>query len=117
MANIKFYLGGPIMDRGITVYDRLEQQALCGRTVCELNLYNRQAEKLLREGFAVQRGLPVPGWKGEFRCKIGWRYALPHTYAWKLLELAADSSEELRFQLNELYSSKMEPPYSGSWGF
>ena len=53
------------MDRGVTVYDRLEQYAESGKVDCELNLYRRQAEKLLREGFAVQRGLPIAGWKGQ----------------------------------------------------
>ena len=105
------------MDRGVTVYDRLEHYAAAGRVDCELNLYSRQAEKLLREGFAVQRGLPIAGWKGQYRCKIGWRYALPHTIAWKLLEMAAENNMELKESLSTLNDENMEPPYSGGWTF
>ena len=103
------------MDRGVTVYDRLEHYAESGKDDCELNIYSRQAEKLLREGFAVQRGLPIAGWKGQYRCKIGWRYALPHTLAWELLEMAADNNSELRESLSNSDNETVEPPYRGGW--
>ena len=83
------------MDR-MTVYDRLVMYASDGLVGCALNLYERQIEKLVREGLAVQRGLPVAGWKGQYRCQIGWRYAVPNTTAWHLLQLAAENNEELR---------------------
>lgn len=84
------------MDKGLSVYDRLEQAAVFGKVECELKLYNRQAEKLLREGFAVQRGVPVAGFHGQYRCKIGWRHAVPNTPAWGLLEIAVSCNDELK---------------------
>ena len=83
------------MDR-LTVYDRLEMYASDGLVGCELNLYERQIEKLVREGLAVQRGLPIAGWKGQYRCRVGWRYAVPNTTAWNLLQLSAECNNELR---------------------
>lgn len=100
-ATSNFYLEVLVMDRGLSVYDRLEQCALRGQVSCELNLYSRQIEKLVREGLAVQRGLPVPGWKGQYRCHIGWRYAVPNTVAWDLLETAANNSAKLKKALAE----------------
>ena len=105
------------MDSGVTIYDRLEQFAVSGKVDCELNLYNRQAEKLLREGFAVQRGLPIPGWKGQYRCRIGWRYALPHTFAWELLEIASDNNPDLRKALSDSDCEDIAPPYRNGWTF
>ena len=87
------------MDR-MTVFDRLEMYASDGLVGCELNLYERQIEKVVREGIAVQRGLPVAGWKGQYRCRLGWRCAVPGTTAWHLLQLAADCNESLQDELN-----------------
>ena len=87
------------MDR-MTVFDRLEMYASDGLVWCELNLYERQIEKVVREGIAVQRGLPVAGWKGQYRCRLGWRYAVPGTTAWHLLQLAAGCNESLQDELN-----------------
>lgn len=87
------------MDR-MTVFDRLEMYASDGLVGCELNLYERQIEKVVREGIAVQRGLPVAGWKGQYRCWLGWRYAVPGTTAWHLLQLAAGCNESLQDELN-----------------
>ncbi len=87
------------MDR-MTVFDRLEMYASDGLVGCELNLYERQIEKVVREGIAVQRGLPVAGWKGQYRCRLGWRYAVPGTTAWHLLQLAAGCNESLQDELN-----------------
>ena len=87
------------MDR-MTVFDRLEMYASDGLVGCELNLYERQIEKVVREGIAVQRGLPVAGWKGQSRCRLGWRYAVPGTTAWHLLQLAAGCNESLQDELN-----------------
>ena len=87
------------MDR-MTVFDRLEMYASDGLVGCELNLYERQIEKVVREGIAVQRGLPVAGWKGQYRCRLGWRYAVPGTTAWHLLQFAAGCNESLQDELN-----------------
>lgn len=105
------------MDRGLSVYDRLEQKAMFGRVECELNLYNWQAEKLLREGFAVQRGVPIAGWPGQYRCKIGWRYAIPHTPAWDLLEIAVSHNDELKaaMQDDEEGKGSVNIPYDSGW--
>ena len=105
------------MDRGLSVYDRLEQHAERGKVECELNLYNRQIEKLMREGLAIQRGLPVPEWKGQYRCHIGWRYALPHTVGWQLLEISADHNPELKEALQNPEKEPVAPPYESGWTF
>lgn len=102
------------MDRS-TIYERLEQYAKEGHVFTVLNLYNRQIENLVREGFAIQRGIPVPGWKGQYRCKLGWRYALPGTVAWHLLEVAADNNPELREELSNPPEEPLDPPYSTAW--
>lgn len=99
------------MDRGLSVYDRLEQYATRGRVFCELNLYSRQIDKLLREGFAVQRGFPVAGWKGQYHCKIGWLYALPNTFAWDLLEIAASNNDKLKEALKDSTQTTIAFPY------
>lgn len=104
------------MDSGLSVYDRLEQYALKGQVSCELNLYSRQIEKLVREGLAVQRGLPVPGWKGQYRCRIGWRYAVPNTVAWDLLEIAASNNAKLKEALaNPDNYQHISYPYESGW--
>ena len=103
------------MDRGLSVYDRLEQRAELGKVECELNLYNRQAEKLLREGFAVQRGFPIAGWHGQYRCKIGWRYALSHTPAWNLLEIAVSNNDELKAAMQNTDEGHVNISYDSGW--
>lgn len=117
VASIKSLLRRSLyMDRGLSVYERLEQKAMFGRVECELNLYKRQAEKLLNEGFAVQRGNPVAGWHGQYRCKIGWRYAFPHTPAWDLLEIAVSHNDELRASMqNDEESGHVNIPYDSGW--
>ena len=102
------------MDR-MTVYDRLELFATNGLVGCDLNLYERQIEKLVRGGLAVQRGLPVAGWKGQYRCKIGWRYAVPHTMAWHLLQLAAENNEKLRQALANPEYEESDSTHSNGW--
>ena len=101
---------------GMTVIDRLEVYAKEGYVSCSLNLYKRQIEKLvMRDGLAVQCGTPVPGWKGQFRCRIGWRYALPQTTAWHLLEMAAENNPQLKEELQKSSEDNpLEPPYSSN---
>ena len=101
------------MDR-LTVYDRLEMYASDGFVGCELNLYERQIEKLVREGLAVQRGLPIAGWKGQYRCRVGWRYAVPNTTAWSLLQLSAECNNELRQALANL-DYEANATHSNAW--
>lgn len=102
------------MDTKMSVCDRLVIYAENGYVGCSLNLYNRQIEKLVREGLAVQRGMPVPGWKGQYRCKIGWRYAYPGTIAWRLLEIAADNNPALRKILGSLEENEFNE-FGGGW--
>ena len=89
------------MDNGLTVYARLEHYAERGQISCELNLYKRQIEKLLKNGLAVQPLHPMTGYKGQYRCMIGWRYAMFNTVAWHLLEISAEHNESLKKALNE----------------
>ena len=104
------------MDRVLSVYDRLEHQAMFGRVECELNLYKRQAEKLLNEGFAVQCGNPIIDWQGQYRCKIGWRHALPQTLAWDFLEIAVNHNDELRASMqSDEESDHLNIPYDSGW--
>ena len=103
------------MDKGLSIYDRLEQYALKGHVSCELNLYSRQIDNLVRDGLAVQRGLPVPDWKGQYRCKIGWRYAFPDTIAWQLLEIAAKNNSELKAALKNPDEGDVPFPYDTGW--
>ena len=103
------------MDTRLSVYDRLEQYAERGLVSHKLNLYSRQAEKLLREGLAVQRGLPVPGWKGQFECMVGWRYAIPGTVAWRLLEISAEHNPQLKEELSNPSDERTATPYEPGW--
>ncbi len=103
------------MDKGLSIYDRLEQYALKGLVSCELNLYSRQIDNLVRDGLAVQRGLPVPDWKGQYRCKIGWRYAFPNTVAMQLLEIAAKNNSELKAALENSDEGDVPFPYETGW--
>lgn len=103
------------MDRRISVYDRLEYKASQGLVGCKLNLYKRQMEKLLKEGVAIQKGLPVAGWKGQYECMLNWRYAVPNTMAWYLLDLAANSNPELKEALSNPEVGNVPHPYQDNW--
>ena len=102
------------MDR-ISVFDRLEMYASDGLVGCTLNLYKRQIVKLVKEGLAVQKGLPVAGWKGQYHCMIGWRYAVPHTTAWHLLQLAAECNPKLRHELSSPEYYETDSAHSNDW--
>ena len=104
----------------MTVHERLVMYAKDGHTSSNLNLYKRQIEQLvIKDGIAVQCGASVPGWKGQYHCRVGWRYALPGTTAWHLLELAVENNPKLREEIqNSSEESPLFPPYSSdAWKF
>lgn len=103
------------MDKVLSVIDRIEHVAELGRIGMELNLYTGQIRNLLKNGFAIQQCYPVPGWKGQFHCRIGWRYVLPGTQAFKCLELAAANNEQLRLSLKDPEANSITPPCSSGW--
>ena len=92
----------------ISVSERLEMYATNGHDSSSLRLYKRQMTQLLiKDGIAVQCVAPVPGWKGQYLCRVGWRYALPGTTAWRLLELAVANNPKLK---EEMQDSDILPP-------
>ena len=115
VVSIKFktYGGKHIMTGGQrSVFERLEALAHLGNVECSLNLYPRQAGKLLDEGFELKKIAPVYGRQGQHRYTISWRNATPGTAAFGLLTTAALYDEQLRDQISQDTSEPIKPPYS-----
>lgn len=96
----------------LSVFERLEALAHLGNVECSLNLYPRQAGKLLDEGFELKKIAPVYGRQGQHRYTISWRNATPGTAAFGLLTTAALYDEQLRDQISQDTSEPIKPPYS-----
>lgn len=101
------------------IFDRLEKRAMDGSTSAELRLYRNQENKLLKEGFTVQRLRPVADHPGQNLCRIGWRYvAISKCLAHDLLLIAANHNAVLSQQLREPEDAPpLERPYetNGGW--
>lgn len=98
----------------LTILERLEVRSQCGRVSAELNLYPRQAHKLIEEGFSIEKIAPVYGRQGQHRYRISWRNAEPDTVAYGLLMTAANNNAGLREELAQENFAPVRPPYSYS---
>lgn len=107
--------GGHFMNSGrLTILERLEVRSQCGRVSAELNLYPRQAHKLIEEGFSIEKIAPVYGRQGQHRYSISWRHAVINTTAHDLLMVAVENNEQLREEITSQASNPVKPPYSYS---
>lgn len=112
MHQILFF-GGHFMNSGrLTILERLKVRSQCGRVSAELNLYPRQAHKLIEEGFSIEKIAPVYGRQGQHRYRISWRNSAPDTVAYNLLMTAASCNEQLRAELEHESAEPVKPPYS-----
>lgn len=98
----------------LTIIERLEYRSQSGRVSAELNLYPRQAKRLIDEGFSIEKIAPVYGRYGQHRYKISWRDATPNTVAYGLLMNAVKNSAQLREELAQANIGPVKPPYSYS---
>ena len=96
----------------LTILERLEDRSQCGRVSAELNLYPRQARRLIEEGFSIEKTAPVYGRQEQHRYRISWRNSVPGTVAYNLLMIAANCNEQLRAELEYESASPVQPPYS-----
>lgn len=98
----------------LTILERLENRSIHGGTSAELNLYPRQAKKLINDGFSVEEVHPVAGRYGQIRYKISWRNAAIDSIAYGMLLMAASSDSELRRELLQGNFEPVKRPYSYS---
>ena len=96
----------------LTIIERLEYRSQNGRVSAELNLYPRQAKKLMSEGFTLDKKSPIYGRYGQYRYHVSWQNAVPNTVAYSLLMNAVDNNEQLREELAQSNSDPVKPPYT-----
>lgn len=98
----------------LTILERLTNRSQHGSTSAELNLYKRQAKKLISEGFKLEKLSPISGRYGQYRYSISWRHAVINTTAHDLLMVAVENNEQLRKEITSQASNPVKPPYSYS---
>lgn len=115
MHQILFFGGFNKMETGrLTIIERLEYRSQHGSTSAELNLYKRQAKKLVSEGFKLEKLSPISGRFGQYRYAISWRHAVINTTAHDLLMVAVENNEQLREEITSQASNPVKLPYSYS---
>lgn len=100
----------------LTIRDRMLMYAENGETSIKLNLFKKQIELLIEDGYTVQRIGSTPYDFGQSVCRIDWKNATKGTQAYELLKKAAEVKPELLQQDGES-GTPLPPPYSvgGDW--
>ena len=79
----------------LTIGDRILMYAENGETSIKLNLYKKQIEVLIEDGYTVQLIGSVQNNPDQCICKIEWKNAIKGTSAYESLRKAAEVKPEL----------------------
>lgn len=100
----------------LRIQDRIGMCADAGQTRMKLNLYKKQVNALIDDGFSVQRLGAVPNYPEQGSYKIDWSDAPEGSVAHHYLERSRKEKDNLFLSGKESESS-VSPPYSfgGGW--
>ena len=100
----------------LRIQDRIGMCADAGQTRMKLNLYKKQVNALIDDGFSVQRLGAVPNYPEQGSYKIDWSDAPEGSVAYHYLERSRKEKDNL-FLSGKESKSPVSPPYSfgGGW--
>lgn len=94
----------------LRIQDRIGMCADTGQTCMKLNLYKKQVNALIDDGFSVQRLGAVPNYPEQGSYKIDWSEAPEGSVARHYLERSRKENDF--FSLSRESKSSVSPPYS-----
>lgn len=99
------------------IYDFITNKADEGRAGMHLKLYPKQEQKLIKDGFSVQRLAKTQKNSHRHDCSVDWSMAAPGTIAYKMLLMATKKNPKLLKRRGEDGSNELpvSPPYSYSF--